>query len=91
MKFEWDENKRLINLKLHGIDFADVWQIFENETATDVDNRFDYNEIRYLTLCLLFGCVVAVVHTETDETIRIISARNGNKYDEEKYFREVRN
>jgi uncharacterized DUF497 family protein len=24
MKFEWDENKRLINLKMHGIDFIDV-------------------------------------------------------------------
>ncbi len=91
MKFEWDENKRLINWRLHGIDFNDVWRIFENETATDVDNRFDYGETRYLTLGLLFGSVIVVVHTETNEIIRIISARNGNKYDEERYFREVRN
>jgi len=90
MKFEWDENKRLVNLQRHGIDFADVWRIFENETATDIDNRFDYGETRYLTLGLLFGSVIAVIHTETDEIIRIISARNGNKYDEERYFREVR-
>jgi uncharacterized DUF497 family protein len=76
---------------LHGIDFNDVWRIFENETATDVDNRFDYSETRYLTLGLLFGSVIVVVHTEINEIIRIISARNGNKYDEERYFREVRN
>jgi uncharacterized DUF497 family protein len=35
MKFEWDENKRLINLQRHGIDFADVWQIFDYDIATD--------------------------------------------------------
>ena len=46
MKFEWDENKRFINLQRHGIDFADVWRIFENETHTIIDNRFDYDEIR---------------------------------------------
>ncbi len=90
MRFGWDENKRQANLKRHEIDFADVWRVFENETSTEVDNRFDYGEIRYLTLGLLFGKVIAVVHTEDDEIIRIISARIGNKYDEEKYYREIR-
>ncbi len=73
MRIEWDENKRQTNLKRHGIDFADVWRVFENETATEIDNRFDYGEIRYLTLGLLFDKVIAFVH-----------------YDEEKYFREIR-
>ena len=31
MRFEWDEEKRKINLLKHGIDFVDVQQIFENE------------------------------------------------------------
>lgn len=90
MKFEWDENKRLINLLRHGIDFADVWQVFENETYTIFDERFDYGEIRYLSLGLLFGEVVAVSHTETDEVNRIISVRKTKKYEQETYFREIR-
>ena len=90
MKFEWDEQKRLINLQRHGIDFADVWRVFENETATEIDDRFNYGEIGFTTLGLLFGIVVIIVHTETDKIIRIISARSGDKYDEEKFFREIR-
>ncbi len=90
MKFEWDENKRIINLQRHGIDFADVWRVFENETDTIIDERFDYGEVRYLSFGLLFGEVVAVSHTETDEISRIISARKAEKYEQEKYFREIR-
>ncbi len=91
MKYEWDENKRLVNLQRHGIDFADVWQVFENETATEIDDRFDYGKIRYLTLGLLFGEVIAVSHLETDQLIRIISVRKAIKYEQDKYFREIRN
>ncbi|MBR6900719.1 MAG: BrnT family toxin [Synergistaceae bacterium] len=29
MQFEWDENKRQINIEKHGIDFADAVKIFE--------------------------------------------------------------
>lgn len=90
MKYEWDETKRLVNLQRHGIDFADVRQVFENETATEIDDRFDYGEVRYISLGLLFGEVVAVSHTETDANIRIISVRKAEKYEQDKYFREVR-
>ncbi len=91
MKFEWDEEKRLINLHRHGIDFADVPRIFDYERHTVVDNRFDYDEIRFFTLGLLNGRVIAVAYTETDEIIRIISARKANKYDQKKYFEKIRN
>ena len=90
MKFEWDANKRLINLQRHGIDFADVWRVFENETHTVIDDRFDYGEVRYLSFGLLFGEVVAISHTETDEINRIISVRKAEKYEQDKYFREIR-
>ncbi len=91
MKFEWDENKRLINLQRHGIDFADVWQIFDYDIATDIDNRFDYGEVRYLTFGLLRGDVIVVAHTEIDDTFRIISVRKAEKYEQEIYFNAIRN
>lgn len=90
MTFEWDEQKRLINLQKHGIDFADVWRVFENEVYAILDDRFEYGEIRWVSYGLLFGEVVTVSYTATDEKMRIISARKSKKYEQEKYFKEVR-
>lgn len=91
MRFEWNENKRQINLKKHGIDFSDVWQVFENEIVTDVDSKFNYGETSYFTLGLFGGMVVAISHTEDDDTIRLISARKAEKYEEQIYFSAIRN
>ena len=89
MRFEWDEKKRLSNIRKHGIDFADVPAIFESDTVTVIDDRFEYGETRYQTLGLLKSRVIMVVHTESETVIRIISARKANKYEEEIYFSEV--
>ena len=90
MEIKWNETKRLTNLRRHGIDFADVWQVFENETYTRIDDRFDYGEMRFLSLGLLFGEVIAVSHTEFKGVIRIISARKAEKHEQETYFKEIR-
>lgn len=91
MRFEWDENKRLINIRKHGVDFADVPSIFELDTVTVIDERFEYGETRYQTLGLLKTRIIMVVHTESETVIRIISARKANKYEEETYFNEISN
>ncbi len=91
MKFEWDENKRLINLQKHGIDFADADLVFENVTATTADYRFDYAETRYMTYGLLRGEIVTIIHTETDDIIRVISFRKATRYEQEEYFKATRN
>jgi len=91
MRFEWDENKRLINIKKHGIDFIDVPAIFELDTVTVIDDRFEYGEVRYQTLGLLKSRVILVVHTESETVIRIISARKATKYEEKIYFNRIGN
>lgn len=88
MKFEWDEAKRRINLTRHGIDFAALSEVFEGALVTILDDRYDYREKRYLTLGLLKGYVVAIVYTESDDVIRLISARKAERYEEIKYFKE---
>ena len=90
MRFEWDETKRRSNIKRHGIDFVDVEEVFAGETITFLDDRYDYGETRFLTFGLLWGEVVAIVHIETDEVIRVISVRRASKDEEETYFTEVR-
>jgi len=91
MQFEWNEAKRRSNFRRHGIDFADVEEIFDCEILTLLDDRFAYGEIRFFTLGLLNGRVVAVSHTETDEVVRIISARKARKDEEITYFEEFKN
>lgn len=90
MIFEWDENKRRANIRKHGIDFVDAVEIFNNETYTIIDSRFDYGEIRYLSLGLKGGEIIAVSHNEDDGVIRIISVRKAEDHEEETYFREIR-
>ena len=89
MRFEWDERKRRSNLEKHGVDFSDLESLFAGETVTVSDERFDYGEHRFITLGLLKGIVLTVAHTETDEVVRILSARKATRYEEETYFKEI--
>jgi uncharacterized DUF497 family protein len=89
MRFEWDEAKRLANLRKHGIDFLDVSFVFEGDTLTVEDNRYDYGEQRFVTFGLLQGLVVAIVHSDRNDSIRIISARKATRYEQKIYFEEV--
>jgi uncharacterized DUF497 family protein len=89
MIFEWDAAKNIINIEKHGIDFNDAKMIFEGLTLTVEDNRFDYAERRYITFGLMFENVVSVVHTESVEKIRIISARKATKNEQKEYFKQV--
>lgn len=91
MSFEWDEEKRLANLRKHGIDFLDIAIVFDGDTLTVKDDRYDYGEQRFITFGLLRGLVVAVVHTDRQDSIRIISARRATKYEQKVYFEEIFN
>lgn len=90
MRFEWDEKKRLINIRRHGIDFVDAESIFDSETYTVVDERFDYGEVRWLTLGIVKGRILAVIHLEDDDLIRIISVRKAERHEQETYFKNIR-
>jgi uncharacterized DUF497 family protein len=91
MKFEWDENKRLVNLRKHGIDFADARKVFKGERIIFIDDRFDYGELRFVTIGLLNEKLITVTYTENDETTRIINARKATPNERRKYFREISN
>ena len=90
MEFDWDEAKRKVNLRDHGIDFICIEEVFEGETVTILDDRFDYGEERFVTFGILEGRIVTIAHTETDEMIRIISVRKATKNEEKSYYKEIR-
>ncbi len=79
MAFAWSERKRSLNIKQHGLDFVDAPAVFGGLTFTFEDARFSYREQRFVTLGLLAGVPVSIVHTETAHDIRIISFRQATR------------
>lgn len=89
MTFEWDERKREGNIRKHGIDFVGCEAVFSGTTLRMPDTRYEYGEERFITFGFLEGRVVAVVHTETADTIRIISIRKATKREQALFFKEI--
>jgi uncharacterized protein len=75
MKIEFDPAKRALTLKNRGLDFLDARRLFEGRSLTIVDDRFDYGEERFVTYGFLDHVAVALVWTDRDGTIRVISMR----------------
>jgi len=91
MHFEWDEQKNQFNIRKHGLDFADALAVFAGVTFTFEDDRFDYEEQRFITLGMLAGKVIVIAHTERDDKVRIISMRKATKYEQKLYFQGFTN
>lgn len=89
MRFTWSPAKRLSNLRLHGLDFLDAPGVFEGATFTFEDDRFAYQEQRFVTLGLLSGVPVSIVHTESADEIRIIPFRKATNRETAIYFSNV--
>jgi uncharacterized protein len=84
--FEWDEEKNEENIRKHGFDFADAWEIFESPMRVALDAKEDYGEDRLNRIGLLGNRIVVVVFTERGEDIiRIISLRKALKHERKKF------
>ena len=91
MVFEWDDAKYRLNIEKHGIRFEDAQRIFDGFTVDVIDDREDYGEERVISIGMLDGIVVlAVVHTDRGGTCRIISARQANRKERERYEQAIR-
>lgn len=89
MEFTWSKAKRAANLKAHGLDFVDASLVFDGLTFTFEDDRFSYGEQRFVTLGLLAGTPVSIVHTETEHEIRIISFRKATQREAQIYLNQI--
>jgi uncharacterized DUF497 family protein len=87
--FAWDEAKRLLNLRKHGIDFADCAQLFSGLTVSWADSRFEYGEQRYIAAGLVRGRVLVVAFAEIRDVIRVISMRKASRHEEASYFENL--
>ena len=91
MNYEWDEQKRLANVKKHGIDFIDIPEVFDSDVVILPDERFDYGETRFILIGILKSQVIVVAYTERGENIRIISARKATKNEQIYFFQQISN
>lgn len=89
MQYEWDEGKRAINVRKHGIDFEDCPAVLEEPCAMTTEDRGDYGEQRFLTVGWLREHLVVVAHSRDGDGIRIISARKASKHEQRIYFKQV--
>jgi uncharacterized DUF497 family protein len=77
MKFDWDPNKAARNLQRHGVSFEEAATVFDDILSwTFFDPDHSQDEERFLTIgTSSTGLLLIVSHTESDDYVRIISAR----------------
>jgi uncharacterized protein len=90
LEFTWDENKRKLNVRKHGIDFEDAKLAFGIGMFSRLDSRQDYGEDRLIGTGILWGRVIVVVFVERENSIRIISARKATKDEIKTYYEKIR-
>ncbi len=89
MRFTWHEPKRQATRKRRGLDFVDAELVFAGPTFTFEDDRMDYGETRWVTLGMLRGKVVVVVHTESEDEIHVNSMREADKDEQLLFFHNL--
>jgi uncharacterized DUF497 family protein len=47
VNFEWDEVKNQENIRKHGFDFENAWEIFEYPVLDELDTRTYHGEERW--------------------------------------------
>jgi uncharacterized DUF497 family protein len=91
LNFEWDPSKARTNLKDHAVSFNEATTVFDDEQGITIfDPDHSESEDRFI----LFGRsamnrFLLVVHTERDDVIRIISARELTRIERGKYEKEI--
>ena len=77
MLFTWDQQKASLNLVKHGVSFEEASTVFGDPLSqTYFDTSHSINEHRFIIIGLSEqGRILLVAHTDDEELVRIISAR----------------
>lgn len=83
-RFEWDDRKAARNLVRHKVSFEGARRVFDDRSAfEDVDD--DPDEERWLKVGMARDVLLAVVYTDRNGRIRIISARKADSDEQDRY------
>jgi uncharacterized DUF497 family protein len=91
IEFIWDNRKNKANAKKHNVSFEEAQTAFFDEQAIAfLDPDHSEEEDRFILLGISFKLRVLVVchcFRESDNVVRIISARKADKAEERDYWR----
>ena len=87
MEFEWEDDKAESNLRKHGVSFPEAQTVFADPLAlTGYDPDHSHEEDRYITMWTsLEGRLLVVSHTDREDRVRIISAREASRRERRDY------
>ncbi len=85
MKVEYDPSKRAETLSQRDLDMARAPEVFEGDTLSVPDHRFDYGEERFITIGFLDNRMVVLAWTRRADVTRIISMRKANAREQKAY------
>ncbi len=89
LRFEWDEKKNAANRRKHGVSFEEARTAFLDENARVIpDPERSVDEERFVLIGLSISVRVLVVchcYRQSDEVIRIVSARKAGRDETEQY------
>ena len=85
----WDEKKRLLNIRDHGIDFVGCEVIFDGPIAVLEDDRDRYGELRLNAVGWLNAMLVHMTYTEREDDFHVISLRKAEKHEVKSFIRQT--
>jgi len=87
MQIAFDPAKDVANIAKHGVSLAAAEYLDWDTAFIQIDERFDYDELRLSGLGLIGTDLFYVVFVERDDVTRIISLRPANKKEFNSYVR----
>jgi uncharacterized DUF497 family protein len=87
LRFEWDKGKATSNRKKHGVSFEEASTVFGDPLSVTVsDPDHSIGEERFITIGLSGGGgLLVVAHLDSENTIRIFSARKATHLERRTY------
>ena len=89
--FEWDPKKAKTNLEKHGVSFEEASTAFKDLLSLTIDDPLhSSDEERLILIGMSYNIrMLVIVHTESGDNIRIISARKATKKERNYYETNV--
>ena len=86
MLVDWDPDKSRLNVRKHGVFFADAVSALEDEGALTIRDPFNDKEERWVPVGMDgLGRVLVVTFTWRGERLRLISARKATARERQRY------
>lgn len=81
--YDWDVAKNALNLKKHGVDFADVVRFDWDTAILGVDDR--QPEPRMTAVGFINATLMVLIYVDRGDRTRVISLRKAEPYERRRY------